>query len=66
MRFDWHNPYSMPRKPMFARNVVATSQPLATLAGLRILAQGGNAVDAAIAGRVHAYRDRPRQQRFGL
>src|SRR5690606_6173492 len=37
------------RLPVFARNIVATSQPLAAQAGLRILAQGGNAVDAAIA-----------------
>ena len=46
--FDWDFPYASKRMPVIARNVVATSQPLAAQAGLRMLLKGGNAIDAAI------------------
>ncbi len=47
--FGWELPYAWPRKPVLATNVVCASQPLAAQAGLRMLADGGSAVDAAIA-----------------
>jgi gamma-glutamyltranspeptidase / glutathione hydrolase len=49
---DWHYPYRTVRQPLLAANVVATSQPLAAQAGLRMLQQGGNAVDAALAAAI--------------
>ncbi|GGA79626.1 gamma-glutamyltransferase [Nitratireductor aestuarii] len=48
-QFSYALPYPAARKPVMARNVVSTSQPLAAQAGLSVLARGGNAIDAAIA-----------------
>ncbi len=42
-------PFPSRRVPVYADNLVVTSQPLAAQAGVRMLMQGGNAVDAAIA-----------------
>ena len=50
--FSWNFPYPSQRMPMLAKNVVATSQPLAAQAGLAMLARGGNAVDAGIAAAI--------------
>lgn len=47
--FDWTAGYPSRRLPMFGRNVVSTSHPLAASIGLKVIGQGGNAVDAAIA-----------------
>ncbi|KNZ33743.1 MAG: gamma-glutamyltransferase [Methylibium sp. NZG] len=49
LAFDWTAGYPSQRLPLFARNIVSTSHPLAAQAGLRMMLAGGNAVDAAIA-----------------
>lgn len=49
---NFENSYPSVRQPLFARNIVVTSQPLAAQAGLRMLLQGGNAVDAALAAAI--------------
>lgn len=40
------------RQPVYARNAIATSQPLASAAGASAFAQGGNAVDAVLAAAI--------------
>ena len=52
INFNWNFPFKLRRMPIFADNVVATSQPLAAQAGIEMLINGGNAIDAAIASAI--------------
>ncbi len=49
---NWNLPFPSGRQPVLARNVIATSQPLASQAGAAALARGGNAIDAALAAAI--------------
>jgi len=49
MKTDWTNQYPSARSTVLGHSIVSTSQPLAAQAGIRMLLEGGNAVDAAIA-----------------
>lgn len=49
LQFSYDFPYPSQRMPVFAKHMVATSQPLAAQAGLRMMMNGGNAIDAALA-----------------
>ncbi|MDP3619718.1 MAG: gamma-glutamyltransferase family protein [Ramlibacter sp.] len=49
---DSHHIQPSARQPVFARNIVSTSQPLAAQAGAAAFARGGNAIDAALAAAI--------------
>ena len=49
---NYQLPFPSGRQPVLARNVVSTSQPLASQAGAAAFARGGNAIDAALAAAI--------------
>jgi len=49
---NWQLPFQSGRQPVLARNLVSTSQPLASQAGAAVFARGGNAIDAALAAAI--------------
>ncbi|QTA79342.1 Putative Gamma glutamyltranspeptidase [Desulfonema limicola] len=51
-QLTWEFPYPSQRMPVFAKNIIAASQPLAAQAGLGMMIKGGNAVDAVIAAAI--------------
>ena len=50
MQINHPNPYLSTRIPVFARNVVSTSHPLAAQAGLHMLRTGGKGGEGGTAG----------------
>ena len=48
----WRFPYRSQRPAVIASNIVSTSQPLASQAGIRMMLNGGNAVDGALAAAI--------------
>src|ERR1700716_1054230 len=63
--FSWQFPYKSQRMPVLAKNIVATSQPLAAQAGLAMLAKGGNAVDAGLAAAITLTVGEPTSNEIG-